>query len=575
MEQLDVISKQRNHETQKMDAFVKSQGLNHLAIAILIYLDDKSLVQCRQIKKSWKALIDNQKFFYIRQLQKLVENNQLFFTFKNRQWFQIVDGISRLRRLYKLTMIKNMTKLLTQFFKAKSSYVHLYSPMEWIVSKNQAIWIKFALKYVTDLDHKNLRNDYTETRTALMTAVKAGYVNIVKLILQNCQGKSISFDVIDRNGFTPFINACNRGQLEIVKLFLQYADEYNIDLNDADYDNRNGFIHAVMCKNFDITELLLQDKRIDVSSPDETTQTPWMWVCENGYLGNVQAFIKHANTRNLHFNYRGSNGQTGFIYACASGFDMAVYLILQNLNTLGIDVNIADNRGRTALIWASIRGQARVVDLLLTDYKQLKINPNHVDENGMTALMYACKEKESFVLDSFFRKATFAGIDFQVKDTKFQRTAYIWGCIHARKGDAIHDEFDHYSQKLSIDLTARDYKGRTGADYLRLTKETGEFYSETKQDLKLEKIRELVANYWMGIFEDPFEEKIDSSSSEDSSESESETEAESETTESQNDESTDTEDSQEEDEPNAKMKVKLDNLQKQLNDLILLVKNKK
>ena len=82
-----------------MDAFVKSQGLNHLAIAILIYLDDKSLVQCRQIKKSWKALIDNQKFFYIRQLQKLVENNQLFFTFKNRQWFQIVDGISRLKRL--------------------------------------------------------------------------------------------------------------------------------------------------------------------------------------------------------------------------------------------------------------------------------------------------------------------------------------------------------------------------------------------------------------------------------------------------------------------------------------------
>ena len=185
------------------------------------------------------------------------------------------------------------------------------------------------------------------------------------------------------------------------------------------------------------------------------------------------------------------------------------------------------------------------------------------------------QRKRKFRFGQLFCKATFADIDFQVKDTKFQRTAYIWGCIHARKGDAIHDEFDHYSQKLSIDLTARDYKGRTGADFLRLAKETGEFYTETKQDLKLEKIRELAANYWMGIFEDPFEEKIDSSSSEDSSESESETEAESETTESQNDESTDTEDGQEEDEPNAKMKVKLDNLQKQLNDLILLVKNKK
>ena len=270
-----------------------------------------------------------------------------------------------------------------------------------------------------------------------------------------------------------------------------------------------GFCHAVFRKNFEIVELLLQDPRIDVNTTDNNGElTPFHWACENGYLRNIQAFIKHAKTRHIEVNARDENGQTPFMFACSNGYDMAVYLMLENIETLGIDVNAQDNRGRTALIWATIRNAPRCVDLLLNNYEKLNIDPNHVDENGMSALMYACKDKEVYALNCFLRMAKFLKLDFGLKDHKFNRTAYIWACIHAKKMDAFHDEFEFfakYYKEMKIDLKHRDYKGRTGADYVEFAQQSGKYYGRTKRAKAMDAMGMKVSAYWHGEFEDPFE----------------------------------------------------------------------
>ena len=100
--------------TQIMDGFFRVKLLNHLAVEVLIHLDDKTLTNCRSVCKEWKVLIDNQKFYYVRQLNKILQaesfkNVQMWEFFDIRpDWLIILSSFDTSKNLIEL---KNMTKI--------------------------------------------------------------------------------------------------------------------------------------------------------------------------------------------------------------------------------------------------------------------------------------------------------------------------------------------------------------------------------------------------------------------------------------------------------------------------------
>ena len=523
-----------------LEHLMKTDLLSHIAVNIFSQLSDKVLGECRRTNKAWKEFIDKQKFYYIRQLTNTKSKQPKFFSI-NKQWNTIVDKFDESQSLPDL---KNMNVFLKHFFKTKQPEKH--DPLEWTVSKNHIPWVKFLLNFVQDLDQVTYVGGGVlgrpspfidrNPRTPLMTACHHGYADIVKVLFDNCQGKKFNVNkrISKGSGQTAFIEACDRGSLEVVKLFLEYAKKLKIDLNMTDGDgnfNRNALSHAITCKEYKIVELLLQDPQIDVHSPHFTSfqfMTPFMAACEQGYYDVVQVVVKYVKPRKIDVNYRDDDfGMTAFIFSCGEGLDLTTNLLIQA--DIGIDANIGDIGGRTALHWACIRGQATTVELLLANAQKLKLNPNQRDNFGMTALMCAAKEKEFFVLKSFLRRAKEVTIDFNVKDTKYGRTAYIWSCIKGRQKDNIFQEFQLYAKKLKIDVNVKDKYGRTGSDYMRLSVNSGHFWHQSKHSKKFDEktlLKYYAGNFGVSDAEKSESEKSESESEEEVSDSSSEYESE-------------------------------------------------
>ena len=138
--------------------------------------------------------------------------------------------------------------------------------------------------------------------TALMTACAEGYTDIVKFFMENCQGKTVDFNMTSGKGRTALMLAIIRGEIEIVKLFLDHAESKNIDLNALDdrfFDRRSAIFYAVTRQQDQILDLLMQDSRVSVNLRDGDSNTPFIWACEQGYPDVLQVFFKHAKSRKI------------------------------------------------------------------------------------------------------------------------------------------------------------------------------------------------------------------------------------------------------------------------------------
>ena len=149
---------------------------------------------------------------------------------------------------------------------------------------------------------------------------------------------------------------------------------------------------------------------------------------------------------------------------------------------------------------------ARVVDLLLANAEKYDIDPNHTDNYGMTGLMYACKEKEFYVIATFWRKAYNLKIDFDLKDPKYGRTAYIWACYHGKKQDGIYEEFKLNAKRLKINLNLKDKSGKTGADYMKQSLKSGIYIKENRHYKGIQNEKKRYGKYMSGYFGSSSEE---------------------------------------------------------------------
>ena len=290
--------------------FDPDKMLDHLALKILLHLDDKSLANCRSVCQTWKAWIDEQKFFYLRQTKKML---------RAEKYEEFLDEFSDWRRILAelntsndLTDLRKIVRFLTAFFtQFKPMHYTSHDPLQWIVSKNQVEDFQWVFQFVQDLNGQTwfstnlglIWDDSDQDQwTALMTACAEGYMEIVKFFMENCQGKTVDFNMTSGKGRTALMLAVMRGEIEIVKLFLDHAESKNIDLNALDdrfFDRRSAIFYAVTRQQDQILDLLMQDSRVSVNLRDGDSNTPFIWACEQGYPDVLQVFFKHAKSRKI------------------------------------------------------------------------------------------------------------------------------------------------------------------------------------------------------------------------------------------------------------------------------------
>jgi len=179
----------------------------------------------------------------------------------------------------------------------------------------------------------------------------------------------------DPCGNTALMVACKAGYIDIVKLLIILSD-YNV--NSKDIEDNTALMVACQAGHTDIVKLLLK-RDADVNAKNRWDYTALIFAYESGHTDIVKLLLEKStdvNVRNLW-------GHTALIWAARKGHEDIVKLLLEK----GADVNVNDAGGNTALMWAARKGYEDIVKLFI----EKGADVNAKDRQGNTALMVACQ----------------------------------------------------------------------------------------------------------------------------------------------------------------------------------------
>ena len=165
---------------------------------------------------------------------------------------------------------------------------------------------------------------------------------LLKFLLANLKTEEILN--LNEHGYTPFQIACASGNEEIVKIILDHPDIKSMDLNAVDENGCTAFQLACELENNEVVQLLLdhtKSKNIDFNAVDKKGRTAFLWACELRKTKVVQLLLDHPNSKNIDFNAVGPDGRTAFQSACRRGSNEVVQLLLES--NASIDFTIPKN----------------------------------------------------------------------------------------------------------------------------------------------------------------------------------------------------------------------------------------
>ena len=149
----------------------------HLLEQIFQKIDDESLVECREVARSWQNIIDERKYL----------------------WLRLVDIPAILER--------------------GNTYLHLAAQTGQIEAFEMAL---------NEEEDKNVENDLGETFFHL--ACRNGHLNILELLLK-ITNFYLEVNAISKDGCGAFYLACTMGHSDVVKHLIENASVLGIDIN--------------------------------------------------------------------------------------------------------------------------------------------------------------------------------------------------------------------------------------------------------------------------------------------------------------------------------------------------------
>ena len=195
-----------NVDTPKIDIVLSRFPC--IAQDIFKELDNKSLIKCRKLNVPVQNFIDNEKFIWIRRMQKYSGSMEEFY----EQWKLVI-------RKTPVEVVKKLSKTVLKFFADNISRIkRQYAPLHIAASEGLLDLSIFIIRKTGD---KNPTN--SGGTTPLHMAALKGHTEVCRQLFEIIDKKN----PVDKNGYSPLIYAAWKGHLEVYQLIAQSLKDKN------------------------------------------------------------------------------------------------------------------------------------------------------------------------------------------------------------------------------------------------------------------------------------------------------------------------------------------------------------
>ena len=343
----DGVINMTNFDTPTIDKIL----LRFPAIAEDIFkeLDSKSMVKCQKVSVTWQNFINNQKFLWIRKMQKWIGNMEQFY----EQWKLAIRNTPT-------DHVKEFSTVVEQFFdnfilgKTKmylennsSMRKPQWAPLHATANQGHLELSRFIIQKTRDKNPTGF-----DEITALHFAAFNGHTEVCRHIVELVDDKH----PVDKYGATPITIAAFNGHLEIYQLIADSLEDKNPSdsegLSSLHLASQRG--HIEVCKY--IMDNLL-DKNPQAIGGTNIGLTPYDFAAFYGQVEICKLFLEILADKNP-----GTlNGCTPLHLAAYNGHLEVCKLILERIE----DKNPVDNDGCTPLHFAAEKGHLKILRLLL------------------------------------------------------------------------------------------------------------------------------------------------------------------------------------------------------------------
>ena len=344
-----------------MEAFFENQGLMHIGLQILEYLDPKSLGNCRLVNWTWCELITEQRFWVIARLDllkvkteregptKIVQEKWKFWSkfVKNAKKEQSKDVLEKMALFLDHQMKirnKNENRALIE-----AIYLDPWIGIEQLLTNGETKLAKLLTQWIKD-EFKNKTQKYAN---GLSISCLLGLEELTKLFLMdpfmkddiNARTEELHPYIVIACQFYRKIQVSTK--VKIVEALLQ--NHHDLNVNAVDFERKSALHWSAFCGDVETMTKLLARNDINVNAMDTFGCTPLHYALlyckqkENVYKIS-SLLLSHPNIDvNATATISGITNTTPLHLAyCTRNFEVSEAL----LKVKGIDVNAVDGQGK-------------------------------------------------------------------------------------------------------------------------------------------------------------------------------------------------------------------------------------
>ena len=180
-----------------MEALLENPGLHNIVRNISSFLDPKSLAQCRLVSHSWKDSIDNDRQWFIFQLER-IHNQEIT--------GDEIDYVELKKHKVKTTI--------------KARFPEWNTFIEEVSRRQNIPTLKIIVKYMWIYFKEESMICY---RNPLHHAVAESNIEFVQLLIKS----GINLEMRDPTGWTPLHYACRHSNMEIIQLLIKHLPTFD------------------------------------------------------------------------------------------------------------------------------------------------------------------------------------------------------------------------------------------------------------------------------------------------------------------------------------------------------------
>ena len=171
-------------------------------------LNDETLTTCRNVSRLWCDHLDDQKFCWVRMIQRYHKNMKNAY----HQWEKVLKNTP-------VEIVKEISVSTQQFFKDDASRIQFHwSPLHIAVGQGNLDLCKYIFEK-TKKTQPRIQNKWT----ALHVAAKMGHEEICEFLINNLEDKNPSYT----NGMTPLHYAAEGGLTNVCRLIIENIGDKN------------------------------------------------------------------------------------------------------------------------------------------------------------------------------------------------------------------------------------------------------------------------------------------------------------------------------------------------------------